>query len=260
MKRVFALFLTLLLISSAPVMPVFAEFKNPPVVDEAGYLTVEELTELSETFERIRLKYDCEVAVYIEEEMSGYNAESSADDIYDYQGYGAGLNADGILLYLCSDTREYHFTTCGYGMTAFNERGLVYLEKQVLPYLQENDYAGAFSVYSETVEDLLEMASQGTPYNEKQYSLASVLLIAAGALIVPFITAKIMTNKKLNQMNTAVKQEAAANYMKPDSRKISVSRDLFLYSTVTKSEKAKSGSGTHTSSSGRTHGGRGGTY
>ena len=48
-----------------------------------------------------------------------------------------------------------------------------------------------------------------------------------------------MMNKKLKKMKTAVQNDYAANYMKPESMKINASRDLFLYSRITKTEKAK---------------------
>ena len=44
------------------------------------------------------------------------------------------------------------------------------------------------------------------------------------------------------------------------SMNMAVSRDMFLYSKTIRTEKAKSNSGTHTSSSGRTHGGSGGSF
>lgn len=109
MRKLAAGFLVTLVMALGSSMPVLAQFENPPLVDEAGYLFQEEAAELW----------------------------GRMDDIYDYQGYGAGEDADGILLYLCADTREYHFTTHGYGLTAFNARGLAYLEKQILPFLQE---------------------------------------------------------------------------------------------------------------------------
>ena len=61
-------------------------------------------------------------------------------------------------------------------------------------------------------------------------------------------------------MKTAVRQEDAADYKKPGSFQMKYARDLFLYSTVTKTEKPKASSGSHTSSSGESHGGRGGSY
>ena len=68
-----------------------------------------ELASLSKELDEVREKYGFEVAIYTESDMTSSTAEASADDIYDYQGYGAGENDDGILLYICRDTREYHF-------------------------------------------------------------------------------------------------------------------------------------------------------
>ena len=74
------------------------------------------------------------------------------------------------------------------------------------------------------------------------------------------LSLKEVKTKKLKKMKTAEENDYAANYVKPGSMKLSVSRDLFLYSRITKTERPKSSSGTHTSSSGRTHGGRGGSF
>ena len=61
-------------------------------------------------------------------------------------------------------------------------------------------------------------------------------------------------------MKTAVENNYAADYMKHGNINITMSRDLFLYSRITKTEKPKSGSETHTSSSGKAHGGRSGSF
>lgn len=259
MKKIFSCMLFLLIAFSC-VLPVNADFQNPPVVDRAGYLMEPELEVLSEELEEIREKYNFEVAIYTENYMSGYDAESSADDIYDYNGYGAGADCDGIMLYICSDTREYHFTTCGKGIGYFNQNGLKYLEGKVLPYLSEDNYYGAFSAYIDTADELIEMAEQGSPYNEKQYSNAYLMGVIIAALLIPLLIAFIMMSIKLGKMRTAVGNDYAANYMKSGSMNLRVSRDIFLYSRVTKTAKPKSNSGTHTSSSGRSHGGRGGSF
>ena len=259
MKKIFSR-IFLLLISLTLVVPAFAEFENPPIVDEAGYLMQSELTELSEKLDLVREKYSFEVAIYTESDMTSDTAEASADDIYDYSGYGAGENDDGIMLYICSDTREYHFTTHGKGREFFNSNGLVYLESKVVPHLSENDYYEAFEAYIEASEELLEMAKAGTPYNKKNYSIKYIITVIVLCLLIPLLVAFLKMKKKLNKMKTARGNDYAANYVKPGSMNITTSRDLFLYSHITKTEKAKSSSGTHTSSSGRTHGGRGGSF
>ena len=259
MKKTFSCVLIFLL-SLSMILSVHADFENPPIVDDVGYLMQSELAELSEELDEVRRKYNFEVAIYTESDMTSDTAEASADDVYDYQGYGTGENDDGIMLYICSDTREYHFTTHGKGREYFNSNGLKYLESKVLPYLIEDDYYEAFEAYIETSEELLEMAKSGKPYNEKQYSTKYLIGVIVVCLIAPLLIAYFMMKKKLKKMKTAVSNDYAANYMKQGSMRIDTSRDLFLYSRITKTEKPKSDSGTHTSSSGRTHGGRGGSF
>lgn len=259
MKRIFSC-LVLLLITTSFVVTAYADFQNPAIVDDAGYLMQSELASLSKELDEVREKYGFEVAIYTESDMTSSTAEASADDIYDYQGYGAGENDDGIMLYICSDTREYHFTTHGKGLNYFNANGLAYLESKVVPHLSENDYYEAFEEYIETAEELLQMATDGKPYNEKQYSMKYLFGVIIVCLIAPLLIAFLMMRKKLKKMKTAVENDYAANYIKPGSMNLTTSRDLFLYSRITKTERPKSSSGTHTSSSGRTHGGRGGSF
>ena len=100
MKKVISL-LFVSLICITLIIPCYAaEFENPPVVDTAEILSESQLEELTEKAEEVRQKYNFEVAIVTETEMSGYDAMATADDIYDYEGYGAGENDDGILLWM----------------------------------------------------------------------------------------------------------------------------------------------------------------
>lgn len=248
----------IMLIFAASEALCFAEFKNPAITDEAGYLNESQYKELSERLDNIRNTYSFDVAVYTEKTMSGADAESCADDIFDYGGYGFGQNADGMILYISANPRKYHFSTHGSGEKFFNSSGLAYLEKEILPPLKADDYYTAIKSYAEHSEELLEMARQGKPYNKR--STTYILCVVGGALLLPLLLAFIMMQSRLSKMKTAVEQDYAANYMKSGSMNVTASRDLFLYSTVTKTEKPKSNSGSHTSSSGESHGGRGGSF
>ena len=259
MKKILSSVLLILIITSLSLV-AFADFENPSIVDDAGYLMQSELATLSEMLDKVRTEYDFEVAIYTESELTSDTAEASADDIYDYGGYGAGENDDGIMLYICRDTREYHFTTHGKGREYFNKNGLIYLESKVVPYLEDDNCYKAFSVYIETADELLSMARDGKPYNEKNLSTKYIIGVVLTCLLAPLLIAHILMKKKLKKMKTAVENDYAANYVKPGSMNISVSRDLFLYSRITKTERPKESSGAHTSSSGRTHGGRGGSF
>ena len=96
MKRIFSCLL-LLLITISFAVTAYADFQNPAIVDDAGYLMQSELDSLSKELDKVREKYNFEVAIYTESEMTSDTAEASADDIYDYGDYGAGENDDGML-------------------------------------------------------------------------------------------------------------------------------------------------------------------
>ncbi len=260
MKKFISLILMILLCFALASPVMAAEFENPPLVDEAGYLTEEEFEDITQRLEVLRQKYNFEVAIYTEVYLSAETAQDAADDIYDYKGYGGGEGDDGIMLYICSDTRQYHFTTYNYGRTAFTDNGLIYLEGKVVPELAEDDYYEAMKLYAVHAGELLEMAANGEPYDKNP--IEYVIMVIAVAAILPLIVAFLMMIIKLAKMRTAVKQDYAANYMKKNSMNLEVSRDMYLYSTVTKTEKPKSDSNgsSHKSSSGRVHGGRGGSF
>lgn len=245
-------------------------FDNDPICDNAALLSAADAEELSQYISELRDAYDIDIAVYTEEKMSGESAEQTADDIYDSKGYGSGAGADGILLYISADPRNYCITTCGSALDIFYDANLEYIEDNVLAFLKENDYLSAVSVYAECVQEILEdptgensadgaAAEDGAPAEEDTTAHNMIVLLCG--LIIPLIIAFAVTRIKLSKMHTAVKDDYAANYIKKGSMDIRRSKDIFLYSTVTKREKPKPTETTaHQSSSGKTHGGRGGSY
>ncbi|MBQ9599272.1 MAG: TPM domain-containing protein [Clostridia bacterium] len=255
-RKIITLSLLLLMLLTLTQISVFAV--NPPVIDEAGYLNSAELADITQRLEKLRSDYNFDVAIVIEENMKYSDAEKAADDIFDYNGYGLGAGKDGILLYLSKNPRKYHISTHGYGITAFTDRGLVHLRDEILPYMEDNKFYNAFVAYAETAGEMLEMARNGQPYNKK--SGMSTVIAWAIAIIAPFVIAAFATKARGKRMNTARYQDYANDYMKPGSMNVDVSRDIFVYSNITRTKRVKQSSSTHTSSSGQSHGGIGGSY
>ncbi len=258
MKRIISMLIAVILCLALSMSVCATEFTNPPIVDNAGILSAEEFEELSARLDRIRNEYNMDVAVYTEETMSGFDAESSADDIFDYNGYGAGVNDDGIIFYICSGDRKYHLSTHAEAIEVFHDSNLAYMESCFVSYLSSDNWYSAIEEYADVAEDILWDYANGVGTVEKE---GNPLFIIIAALIIPLIIALIMMNGKLKKMKTAVSDNYAANYMKEGSKNITVSRDIFLYSNIIRTEKPKNNtSSTHTSSSGRTHGGSGGSF
>ena len=255
MKKTWS-FILLLLVMCAVAFPFSAAAEHAPsVADVPGVLSAGEYEKLSERLNSLRSTYDVDVAFIISDEMITEDAQAEADDIYDSYEYGVGENYDGILYFVCETTHEYAFSTCGRAIEIFNDDGLEYIDEAMLPYLKKGDYYQAGMVYADKCAELMGMAANGEPYKKK----INILYVIAGIILIPLAAAFAFMTRKLSKMNTAVMQPGAANYMKPGSMNMDFSRDIFLYSTVSKREKPKESS-THTSSSGRTHGGRSGSF
>ena len=87
------------------------------------------------------------------------------------------------------------------------------------------------------------------------------------SLVLGFLIALIVVACMKAKLKTVRPATRAADYVRRDSLSLSDSRDLFLYSNVTKTriqqESSSSGGGgssVHTSSSGSSHGGGGGKF
>lgn len=225
------------------------------VTDNANILAQTEITQLTEKLDDICYTYDMDVSIYTEEFLSGVTAQDSADDIFDYGGYGTGENDDGILLYIATADRKYHLSTHARGRTVFGDYELMQIEDKIVPHLRNNDYYGAFCAYADIAEDLLEADMYGGMVTTSDIVMPFVIAFIA-ALVIAFV----LTMVKLGMMKTAVSQTCANNYMKKDSMKMTSSRDFFIYSNVIKHAKPKNNSSGHISSSGRTHGGVGGSF
>lgn len=258
MKRTAAVLFVVILVLCD--LTVYAEYANPPIRDNAGILTAEERADITERLEKIRDSYNFDLAIYTERVMDGHDAQSVADDIFDCNHYGSGNSKDGMILYISANPRRYHLSTHGSGMRIFNDNGLKYLEKQIRPCLAEDEYYTACKLYCMYADELLQMAESGKPYNKTQHSDGYVYGVIGLAMLLPLLLAVFMTKRRLMKMKTAVADDYAASYMKSGSMKLELSRDVFLFATVSKTPRPKSGSGGHVSSSGQSHGGRGGSY
>ena len=255
--------------------PEQVDYFRPSVVDNAGYLNDEAVQSLTARLDELRDRYNVDVAVVIDDQMWGDSAEEAADNTYDYCFYGAGVDDDGVLLYISKEPRMYQITTFGSGITAFTDYGIEYMQSLIVPKLQNDDYYSACMAYSNGADELLRQAADGTPYDVGSDDVeltagertgASLGFGIILALIIALIAYAISTRIKVNQMNTAREQADAHGYMKPGSFNLQTRQDVFLYSHLDRREKPKEppagsgGSTVHVSSSGRSHGGGGGSY
>ena len=265
-KRIItALFALLLCISVT--LPAFAEEELPRLVDEADLLTDSEESTLLEKLDEISERQKADVVIITVDAIEYGTPQEYADDLYDYLGYGYGENRDGVLLLISMEERDWWMTTTGFGITAITDAGIEYISEKFLPDLSDGNYAEVFTTYAELCDDFFTQAKTGEPYDKghmpkEPFGIVQNLIIA---LVIGLVVALIATGIMKGKLKSVRFQSAANSYIKENSMNVTESRDLFLYSQVTRRAKPKEsessgGSSTHTSSSGTTHGGGGGKF
>lgn len=264
MKRIFSLTIALLMILS---ITVFAS--DSLVFDGADLLTNSEESQLLEKLTLLSNKHSIDIAVMTSDTLYGYDNVVDAA-IYAYES--AGFNVDGVLLFLCMETREWYVLTSGICRNEITDMEIADFEDDMIDELSNGYYYYAFEVFAEGASDAFVYsdrydydydAEYDADYNEE----FSVVKTAGICLVIGLIVALIVTGVMKGQLKSVKAQNRATSYMVYGSLNLTESNELFLYRTVTKHKKAdnnsggsRSSGGGRSSSSGRSYGGRGGRF
>ena len=253
-----------------------AERQKERLTDDAGLLSSAENEELLGKLDEISVRQACDVVIVTTNRLGGKTPTEFADDFFDYNGFGIGPNADGILLMISMEDRDWAISTHGFGITAFSDAGQAYIMKQILPSLGEGDFFAAFSEFSTLADQFLEQAKNDAPYVEetlpkpeispKEYAVR-LLVSAVLSVLLSLIPLAFLTSSHKSIRS----QTHAGTYIRDGSFQVTEGNDLFMYSRESRtrhetssSSSYRSSSGgtsrTHTSSSGRTHGGSSGKF
>jgi len=258
-KKLFILTASFLFLS----FPLFAQRH---VIDNAGLLSDDEVSQLESLATAIASAYSFDLVIVTETNIGSASPMDYADDYFDYNGYGR----DGCLFLQVTETRDYWFSTSGRGIGLLNSANYNRLENDVLRFLKADDPAGAYRVFIRDWEQFLTMNVNGSSLNANSkgnYFIAryAPILYAVAwfiSLIIGLVAVLLMKGK----MSNVYAKTQADSFIIPGSLVFTQRQDTFLYSTVTKSARSESSSSSlssgssHTSSSGSSHGGGGGKY
>lgn len=262
--------------------------ENLFVLDWSDLLTDAEEADLNNHLAAISTENHANIVVATVDSLEGETAQNYADLLYEtgltYFGLMDGTE-DGALLLVAMNERQWAISTSGYGITAIHEPALDHMEGEIVSCLSDGDYYEAFLTFGELcglywqADPLENDGYYDNVYGEDIYYGSAGETIRYGSafgpewifisLIAGFLIALIPMGILKSQLNTIHMQTGAAAYQKENSVQITRTQDLFLYRNVTKkpiprdnpSGGSRSGGGmVHTSSSGRSHGGRSGGF
>lgn len=228
--------------------------KRSRLVDFAGLLTQEEFESLEDLLDSVSKNKKIDIVICTVDSTDGKSVEAYADDMFDYAGYGYGADRDGVLLLISMEGRDWHVSTHGFGKKAFSVSKIQDIGGQIRGDLSSGKYFSAFYTFVELCGETIDNARSGA-------GPLSLLWIPI-SLVIGFIIALIVVGAMKSKLKTVRSQAAANCYVVPGSMVVTDNLDLFLYSSVTRTErpKEKDDSGSHTSSSGAEHGGSGGKF
>ncbi len=240
------------------VMPLAVSAKGDRVVDNLDILSESEESALEAKLDRLSDEYGHDIAVVTTDTLDGKNVKLYADDYYDFNGYGKGDDDSGILLLIYinpsnSLDRQYAISTCGRAVNVFTENDLTSLEDAFLDDLSSGNYSDAFNAYADKCAYIIK-------YDNRLPPVWILIALAVGAA-VGGITIYSMCSK----YKSVRAQKGANSYMRRDTFHLDRSRDVYLYSHVTRrvrpqNNSSSSGGGRSIGSSGRSHGGRSGRF
>lgn len=281
-RKVISVVLFMLMLA---VLPVTCLAQMSLVQDQAGLMNADQQAILDQKAYELSEAYRMDIVIVTTNSNDGKDVQSYADDFFDENGYGADKDDSGILLLVSMDTREWAFSTSGNGIYAFTDYSLEVLSEELIPYLSSGEYYEGFSHYLSCLPTYLDAFQDGKPvdgyasdydpsstedvvYYEEPLTWSDAIIFSS---IIGLVVAGISVAVMVFSMNTKRRQSGAGDYLVDNSFQLQTNRDYFLFSNVTKTKRVEEnnsnggshgggGSHVHTSSSGRSHGGRSGKF
>ena len=254
-RRIFSLVLSLLVLSVSGLSVHGLPYR---IHDEAGLMSDAQITELEELADSVSASTGLDLVILTTENLGGRSPAVYADDYYDSNGYGE----DGMLFMLAMQERDWYISTAGKAIDSFDDRDIDALLDAGLAYFSVGYHYEGFCEVLRQTENLWgsHTARNGSASIHLDRASSSgwgqTFLIS---MLIGGVISGIVILIMRGAMNTKRAQRSAADYLIPGSYHLRTRQDIFLYSNVTKTprQQSTSGSTSHTSSSGRSHGGGG---
>ena len=151
-------------------------------IDNAELLTDAEEAELEARLAEASQRLDADIVILTEPYIST-DAQTYADDYFDYNGYGP----DGLILLVDMGGREWYISTCGICVEGFEGDGFDYVSENVAYDLGNEDYVSCFDTFVwRSGEVLTAIRTQGS--YKAPFGFFSTLIVC---LVVGFISIKV---------------------------------------------------------------------
>ena len=249
MKRIFIL--CLVIVFALPcLMAVGAQ--KVLLDDGEGLFSQNEFRLIEEELYDLGEKFDMDFVIVTSFDLDGLDAQTFADDYYDYSGY----SNDGIILVLSENEGEVFISTSGKAIRYISDAKVDKIFDYIYDDLAGARYFNGVMGYLSMCQDLCDeyiTAKQNEPF----LSTKQIVICAVIGVIIGLIGVSTMKSS----MKTVRSKAGARDYMVSGSLNVTERYDVFLFRNVTRTRRQSSSSGgNRTGSSGRSHGGSGRSF
>lgn len=246
------------------------------VFDEAGLYTQEEAAELSSRAQKIGQDWGLDVLFLTTEDTGELSAREYAAQFYIDGDFGLGEDQSGIIFIIDMGGRDAQMVTAGKAIDIFTDYYIDGIWNQVKPYLSEENYYGAMSLFLDNVdyycgEYQQYLANPEGYVSEYQMSKANntMLLCMGVAFILSIVIAGLSVVSMKRSHNNVHPYTDGRAYLKENGLHMNIDRDSFVSTHTIRTEIPKNdnhggsswGGGSSTfSHGGRSFGGGGGKF
>ena len=235
MKKLLTLLLALILLA----VPVAAA--GYYITDDSGLLTDHDVLKLEEVYAEYPFTHGFTPALVTVDSFGGLSAEEFAGQYYDIQEYPE----DGILLLVSLEEGEWYILTNGECYHRISDSDVLALGEELVPMIQDGAYYAAFLKFPQLAAEIYEANVPTEPsweeevvveYEEPRKNYGKTIAIC---MLVGMAIGGITVGVMAYQMKTVRQKNDAADYVRSGSMQLTHSRDLFLYSHVSRTAKPK---------------------
>lgn len=235
MKKLFGAFCALAcsaaLLAGGMTVSAESEYK---VYDYGDLLSADEEVALEDKLKDIAVTYGHDVIVYTADSMDGMDAEDYTEYLKDK--LNAGIDGSGIIYMVSMEYRDYDIYSFGRMYNEIMIQSITdNMAEDLQPYLSDGRYYNAFDRYADKVLSEIKYVEKNGPNEEPSFAIP--IGIGCG-LLIGLITVLVMKGN----MKTTRAEAMANNYVRQGSFKLTNSRDIFLYSQVTRTKRASDSS------------------
>lgn len=200
------------------------------VYDYGDLLSDSEETALEDKLCGIADMYGHDVIVYTTDSMDGMDAEEFTE--YLKGKLDAGIDGSGIIYMVSMEYRDYDIYSFGRMYDEIMIQSITDdMAEDLQPYLSDGRYYDAFDKYADKVLSEIQYVEEYGPNEEPSFAIP--IGIGCG-LLIGLITVLVMKSN----MKTTRAETMANNYVRQGSFKLTNSRDIFLYSQITRTKRA----------------------